>query len=121
LGKESLPRRLQVQILPGSQPQSTIFSCSAARRGLRRAASVLRAPHVTDHAVLRYLERVRGFPVEQLRADIAEAVRRGRMVSFELVDCGAFDAIVSAEAGAVTTVLGKTAPLAASDSQFDQA
>lgn len=31
----------------------------------------MKAPRVTDHAVLRYLERVRGFDVESVRAHIA--------------------------------------------------
>ena len=32
--------------------------------------------HVTDHAVLRYLERVRGVDVEALRREIGRAVDR---------------------------------------------
>ena len=33
-----------------------------------------RAVHVSDHAVLRYLERVGGFEIDRLRAEIAERV-----------------------------------------------
>lgn len=33
--------------------------------------------HVTDHAVLRYLERACGVDIEAVRAEIARAVRRG--------------------------------------------
>ena len=36
-----------------------------------------RQPLVTDHAVLRYIERAHGVDVEALRAHIAGLVRRG--------------------------------------------
>jgi len=32
--------------------------------------------HVTDHAVLRYLERVRGIDIERLRADLQRKATR---------------------------------------------
>lgn len=35
-----------------------------------------RTVHVSDHAVLRYLERVGGFEIDRLRAEIAERVGR---------------------------------------------
>ena len=34
-------------------------------------------PVITDHAVIRYLERVKGIDVEAVRAEIADVVRRG--------------------------------------------
>lgn len=35
----------------------------------------LRMFHVTDHALVRWLERVCGFPMEQYRAQLAETLR----------------------------------------------
>lgn len=35
------------------------------------------APAITDHAVVRYLERVKGIDVEAVRAEIAAIVGRG--------------------------------------------
>lgn len=34
-------------------------------------------PAITDHAVVRYLERVKGVDIEAARTEIAEIVRRG--------------------------------------------
>lgn len=34
-------------------------------------------PHVTDHAVLRHLERVQGVDVEAVRAEISRRTERG--------------------------------------------
>lgn len=34
-------------------------------------------PAITDHAVVRYLERVKGIDIEATRSEIAEIVRRG--------------------------------------------
>ena len=34
-------------------------------------------PAITDHAVVRYLERVKGIDVQAVRDEIAEVVRRG--------------------------------------------
>lgn len=34
-------------------------------------------PSITDHAVVRYLERVKGIDVEAVRSEIAEIVGRG--------------------------------------------
>lgn len=36
-----------------------------------------RAPQVTDHAVIRYLERVHGIDIDAYRAEIAEKVAVG--------------------------------------------
>ncbi|MCJ8142948.1 hypothetical protein MKI84_08465 [Ancylobacter sp. A5.8] len=36
-----------------------------------------RVPHVTDHAVIRYLERSRGFDIEAVRREIGRKVARG--------------------------------------------
>ena len=35
-----------------------------------------RKVHVSDHAILRYLERVGGFQIEKLRRQIAQKVRK---------------------------------------------
>ena len=51
-------------------------------------------PHVTDHALLRYLERVRGIDVEAIRAEIA---------------CAAVT--TAAEFGCTTVILGNGARL----------
>lgn len=34
-------------------------------------------PHVSDHAILRYLERAHGVPVEDIRKGLAEAAAIG--------------------------------------------
>lgn len=34
-------------------------------------------PAITDHAVVRYLERVKGIDIEAARVEIADIVRRG--------------------------------------------
>jgi hypothetical protein len=44
-------------------------------------------PRITDHAVVRYLERVKGVDIEATRAEIAAIVRRG-------VDLGAQSVIL---------------------------
>ena len=36
--------------------------------------------HVTDHAVLRYLQRVKGIDIEAASVEIVRAVERGRVV-----------------------------------------
>ena len=37
----------------------------------------MKRPAVTDHAVIRYLERARGMDIDRVRAEIAELCRRG--------------------------------------------
>ena len=64
---------------------------------------------VTDHAIIRYLERAGGFEIEKLRAEIAKKVHRCAPAGATgLVVDGVTFVIVEAEAGAervVTTVL----------------
>ncbi len=42
-------------------------------------------PHVTDHAIIRYLERVKGVDIEATRQEIADIVRRGVKLGAEAV------------------------------------
>lgn len=83
------------------------------RQRAARAAHLVKMTEegsVTDHAVLRYLDRVEGLPVETIRAAIAAAVRQGRPDGFERVNCGTFVAIVVAETGAVVTIVTDAEP-----------
>lgn len=42
-------------------------------------------PHVTDHAVIRYLERVKGVDIDATRREIADIVRLGVKLGAEAV------------------------------------
>lgn len=65
-----------------------------------------RGIEVSDHAVVRYLERVRGMDVDAIRAEIAEQVRRGTQIAAERIRGGRLKEIyVVNGAGHVTTVL----------------
>ena len=63
---------------------------------------------VSDHAVLRYLERVGGFEIEALRAAIAARLQRGVDIGAGAIVIDGFAYVIAREAGArpvVTTVL----------------
>lgn len=45
-------------------------------------------PHVTDHAVIRYLERVKSVDIEAVRAEIAAIVARGVALGAQSVILG---------------------------------
>ena len=60
-----------------------------ARHNIARRAEF----QVSDHAVLRYLERVEGLDVEAFRDKIAGDVRGGKPTGFEIMDCGEYRAI----------------------------
>jgi hypothetical protein len=65
-----------------------------------------RGIEVSDHAVIRYLERVRGMSVDAIREEIAEQVRKGTQVASERIRGGRMKEIyVVNGAGHVTTVL----------------
>ena len=60
----------------------------------------------SDHAVVRYLERVKGMNIEALRLEMAEQVRRGSQVCSQRIRGGRFREIyvINGE-GYITTVL----------------
>jgi len=62
---------------------------------------------VSDHAVLRYLERAGGFEIERLRAEIARKVAQARRPDQTYVPIGDLNFIVreSEDGLVVTTVL----------------
>ncbi|WP_339696104.1 hypothetical protein [Celeribacter baekdonensis] len=62
---------------------------------------------VSDHAVLRYLERAGGFEIERLRAEIARKVAQARLPDQTYVPIGDLHFIVreGEEGLVVTTVL----------------
>lgn len=67
---------------------------------------------VSDHAVLRYLERVGGFEVEKLRAEMASRVEAVRAPNATYVRLDGVSFVVRDESGGavVTTVISKGKP-----------
>lgn len=65
---------------------------------------------VTDHAVLRYLERVSGIDIQSLRDEIAGQIREGERVGFERIVCREFVAVLREDDLRVTTILDRDAP-----------
>lgn len=63
---------------------------------------------VSDHAILRYLERVRGLDVESIRAEIIGIVRPAAGVSAKRLSVGGFTYILDGQH--VITVLGGSTP-----------
>lgn len=66
-------------------------------------------PRVTDHAVIRYLERVRGMDIAAIRSEIAAKVARGVALGAKRVTVGGFDYDLSPQ-GAVCTIVPHTGP-----------
>lgn len=62
-------------------------------------------PIVTDHAVLRYLERAQGVDVEAARAAISDSVRRGVAAGAAFVTHGGLRFVI--KGGYVVTALDK--------------
>lgn len=64
---------------------------------------------VSDHAVLRYLERVGGFEIEALRQQIADRLEPAASTGAESVVIDGFRYVLRSDSGGpvVTTVLGK--------------
>jgi hypothetical protein len=72
-----------------------------------------RGIEVSDHAVIRFLERVRGVDVNAIRTEIADEVRRGTQIASERIRGGRLKEIyVVNGAGHVTTVLPAEALIA---------
>lgn len=69
--------------------------------------------HVSDHAVLRYLERVGGIDVEALRRQIAERVKLGAQLGANGVSVGGHTYVLVQSPGraAVTTILPRPGAL----------
>lgn len=67
---------------------------------------------VSDHAVLRYLERVGGFEIERLRAEIAHCVQAHRPPGGTYVPIGQVEFVVreAPDGPVVSTVLNILAP-----------
>ncbi|MDP2086308.1 MAG: hypothetical protein Q8K20_14010 [Gemmobacter sp.] len=68
----------------------------------------MKRPPVTDHAVIRYLERARGVDIDAIRAEIADLCRRG-------LDQGACGVLIGGlefriEGGAIVTCQYPTHP-----------
>jgi hypothetical protein len=61
--------------------------------------------HVSDHAVLRYLERVGGFEIEALRQDLAKRCEPAARTGASSVTIGGFAFMI--ESNVVVTVLPK--------------
>lgn len=61
-------------------------------------------PRVTDHAVIRYLERVRGMDIAAIRNEIASKVARGVALGAKRVTVDGFDYDLS-PTGAVCTIV----------------
>jgi hypothetical protein len=57
---------------------------------------------ITDHALIRYLERVKGVDVEALRREIAQVVARGHELGASAVRTDGFTYRI--EAGRVVTI-----------------
>lgn len=72
-----------------------------AQHNLQRKADIV----VSDHAVLRYLERVKGMDVEEIREMLAQTVRSGTPAGFELIDCGEFRAVYKEEDLNILTIV----------------
>jgi len=63
-----------------------------------------RGLNISDHAVLRYMERVRGVDMEAIRAEIAAAVAEGQQIAPDTVAGTKREAYILAH-GQVVTVL----------------
>jgi len=65
---------------------------------------------VTDHAVVRYLERVYGVDLARLRSRIAKVTAHGRNQGATAVQCSGVKYLIS-KSGKVVTVTGNNQPL----------
>ncbi|MBR9819363.1 MAG: hypothetical protein GYB51_00010 [Rhodobacteraceae bacterium] len=63
-------------------------------------------PNVTDHAVLRHLERVKGFDIEAVRTEIARKTERGVRLGAASVLIDGFRYVL--RGGSVVTVLHRS-------------
>lgn len=72
-----------------------------------------RGIEASDHAVVRYMERVKGIDVNAMREEMADQVRRGTQIASERIRGGRFKEIyvVNGE-GHITTVLPADALIA---------
>lgn len=70
-----------------------------------------RPVRVSDHAVLRYLERVGGFDIETLRQNMARRINPNQSAAVSYVDIGDHTLVVRCYAGelVVKTVIVKPA------------
>lgn len=64
---------------------------------------------VSDHAVVRYLERVAGFDIDRLRIEIGRRVEAGALVGASAVKIDGFTYRI--QNGVVTTIMPSDAPL----------
>lgn len=92
-----------------------IHARKAAERNLDLIGKALLNPgprrgvEVSDHAILRYLERVKGFDIEAMRVEICDAVRTGHQVASERIRGKGKEIYVVNGEGYVTTVLPASA------------